>query len=118
MTQQPDAVRAALQAQRAELLALLGRLDESFAAIVEGSRDTNIDDEHDPEGATVALERQLVSSRADDARLRLEQIDRALARVNAGSYGRCEGCGEPIAPERLEVLPAASHCVRCAARKR
>lgn len=43
------------------------------------------------------------------------EIDRALAKVEAGTYGLCDGCGQPIAPERLEALPWAAVCVRCKA---
>jgi DnaK suppressor protein len=49
---------------------------------------------------------------ADDI---VAQIDAALARVDAGSYGVCENCGRPINPERLEALPYTIHCVECAA---
>lgn len=38
----------------------------------------------------------------------------ALARLDAGTYGVCVGCGEPIAAERLRALPTASHCIACA----
>jgi DnaK suppressor protein len=44
-----------------------------------------------------------------------EEIDWALAKVEAGTYGLCDGCGEPIAPERLEALPWAALCVSCKA---
>jgi DnaK suppressor protein len=40
-------------------------------------------------------------------------IDTALARIEAGTYGICATCGKPIAPERLEALPAAVHCIEC-----
>ncbi|NDK90295.1 hypothetical protein GYA93_11980 [Gordonia desulfuricans] len=51
------------------------------------------------------------------SRVRLEEIDAALDRVGAGSYGRCEACGSAIGPDRLEVLPAARQCVDCAMRR-
>ena len=44
-----------------------------------------------------------------------EEIDWALAKVEAGTYGLCDGCGEPIARERLEALPWAALCVSCKA---
>ena len=43
----------------------------------------------------------------------LEQIDAALERIEEGTYGLCEECKQPIAPERLEVLPFAAHCIDC-----
>lgn len=46
-------------------------------------------------------------------RLIVEQITRALNRLDAGTYGRCTRCGDPIAPARLEVLPHAAACIEC-----
>lgn len=106
--------RDRLLAERAETIDLLRGLDASFVAIVEGSRDTNIDDEHDTEGATVAVERQMVSSLAREARERLERVDRALQRLDAGTYGLCLKCGRPISPGRLEARPSAERCIDCA----
>ena len=48
------------------------------------------------------------------ARDRLAEIDAALARLDEGSYGVCERCGQPIGVERLAARPAATTCVRCA----
>jgi RNA polymerase-binding transcription factor DksA len=50
------------------------------------------------------------------ARHQLQETEAALARVDDGSYGLCGHCGEPIAPERLEVVPSARYCVACQAR--
>ena len=72
------------------------------------------DDEHDPEGATVAYERQLASTLLADARRHLAELDAALARLAAGTYGVCEGCRKPIPPARLAARPTARACVRCA----
>ncbi|MHB8504830.1 MAG: TraR/DksA family transcriptional regulator, partial [Acidimicrobiales bacterium] len=47
------------------------------------------------------------------ARAAIEEIDRALAQIGAGTYGVCERCGQPIAQARLEALPYASLCVAC-----
>lgn len=43
-----------------------------------------------------------------------EQIQAALERIDAGSYGECSGCGEAISPARLEALPYATTCIKCA----
>lgn len=48
----------------------------------------------------------------------LTQIEAALQRIVDGSFGRCTGCGKPIAPERLEALPWATDCIDCHARSR
>jgi RNA polymerase-binding transcription factor len=43
----------------------------------------------------------------------LASVEAALARLDDGSYGRCVRCGNPVAPERLEALPWAAHCIDC-----
>jgi DnaK suppressor protein len=48
----------------------------------------------------------------------LIQIEAALTRIEAGTFGRCQTCGKPIAPERLEALPWALDCIECHARTR
>lgn len=52
----------------------------------------------------------MLADRADEV---VQEIDRALARVAAGTYGRCEDCRDPIPIERLEALPATPVCVEC-----
>ena len=85
-----------------------------FEGVVAASRSSNADDEHDPEGATIAFERQQVAALLDQARRRLADVEAALERRAAGSYGICETCGRPIAPERLTARPAARTCIDCA----
>lgn len=109
-----DVARATLLAKRAEALERLRGLDASFTDIVEAAQDSNLDDEHDPEGTTVAVSRAQVSSLAAETRLNLDAIDAALERVGAGTYGICSQCGRPIAPARLDALPATSRCISCA----
>jgi RNA polymerase-binding protein DksA len=48
---------------------------------------------------------------ANDQKQRLAQIDQALARIDAGTYGICDACGRPIAPERMEANPLATLCI-------
>ena len=81
------------------------------AAIVEARQDANSDDEHDPEGATLAFERSQSDAMIREARMRLADVDAAVARLDAGTYGRCEVCGEAIPAGRLEIRPAARRCV-------
>jgi DnaK suppressor protein len=81
---------------------------------VAASRSSNADDEHDPEGATIAFERQQVAALLDRTRRRLADVEAALERRAAGHYGVCETCGRPIASERLTARPAARTCIDCA----
>ena len=85
-----------------------------LAAIVDASKNANLDDEHDPEGATVAFEREQVSALLERAQQQVADLDDALNRVERGTYGTCERCGAPIPAERLEAQPATRTCVACA----
>lgn len=98
---------------RAVVAARLASLRAQFAAIVAGSQWSTDDDEHDPEGSTIAFERATVLSLARDAEIELRELDAAAERVADGSYGVCERCGDPIADARLEALPAARRCIGC-----
>ena len=104
-----------LAAERTGTIAQIAGLSRDFAEIVEANALVAIDDEHDPEGSSTAFERAHVASLLIQAQDHLADLDRALERLERGDYGRCESCGEPIPAERLEVRPAASTCVRCAA---
>jgi RNA polymerase-binding protein DksA len=103
-----------LAEERAAALAQIDALTREFDEVVEASKASNADDEHDPEGATIAFERQQVAALLDQARRRLADVEAALARRDAGDYGVCESCGRPIAPERLAARPAARTCIDCA----
>jgi DnaK suppressor protein len=103
-----------LLAERAAVLGQIEALTREFDGVVDASRSSNADDEHDPEGATIAFERQQVVALLEQARSRLADVDAALARREAGGYGVCESCGRPIAPERLAARPAARTCIDCA----
>jgi DnaK suppressor protein len=99
---------------RAETLAQIDALTREFDEVVAASAASNGDDEHDPEGSTIAFERQQVAALLEQARRRLTDVDDALARAEAGDYGRCVECGRDIAPERLEARPQARTCIDCA----
>ncbi|MGY1696039.1 MULTISPECIES: TraR/DksA family transcriptional regulator [unclassified Geodermatophilus] len=103
-----------LGAERAAALAQIAALTREFDAVVAASQASNADDEHDPEGATIAFERQQLAALLEQARRRLAEVDAAVTAVEAGTYGRCETCGAPIAPERLEARPTTRTCIACA----
>lgn len=108
--------RETLIEERARTVALIESLSAQLTAVIEATADAASDDEHDPEGTTLAVERGQLVAQVERSRVRLGEIDAALDRLGHGAYGLCETCGEPIDPERLEVLPAARQCVRCAMR--
>jgi RNA polymerase-binding protein DksA len=99
---------------RVETLAQIDALVREFDQVVAAAQSANGDDEHDPEGATIAFERQQVAALLASARRRLADVDDALARIEAGEYGTCASCGRPIAPERLAARPSARTCIACA----
>ncbi|MDX6230420.1 MAG: DnaK suppressor protein [Frankiales bacterium] len=105
---------ALLQGEREAARTQIASLDADFATIVEASREVATDDEHDPEGATIAFDRQQVDAIRSHAQHRLADLDHALEQLAQGRYGICESCGEPIAAERLAARPAARTCIGCA----
>ncbi len=96
---------------RADTLIQIAALSAEFDEVVAASASSNADDEHDPEGATIAFERQQVAALLAQARQRLADVDDALARAESGDYGRCADCGRAIAPERLAARPQARTCI-------
>jgi RNA polymerase-binding transcription factor DksA len=107
-------VRAELGEQRQRAVARAGDLQRAFDALVEATEGSNVDDEHDPEGATIAFERSQLTAALERATIELAEVDGALDRLAAATYGRCEVCGEPIPAERLTARPTATRCVTCA----
>ena len=104
---------ASLELERQETVQRLASLTDDFDEVVAASRDSNSDDEHDPEGSTIAFERSQLSALAEQARHHLVEIDAALARLAAGTYGLCERCGRTIPDERLQARPVARTCIGC-----
>jgi len=105
-----DDVRQTLIERKLELETELERLTApptSGAAVSFGKR---VGD-----GTTEAVERLSTTATARSLSRTISDIDRALAKLEAGSYGICDDCGHAIAADRLEALPAASQCVACAA---
>lgn len=108
MSKTTDTARERLLADRKSLLERVRGLD----------KDVHHRDEPLPADfaeQAVELENQEVSEALDgDARAELRRIDLALKRLEDGSYGECTRCGNDINPERLEILPSATTCIRCA----
>ncbi|MFG1881566.1 TraR/DksA family transcriptional regulator [Micromonospora sp. NPDC049102] len=117
MDTEPTAVRADLLRRRDEATVEIAALEGDLRSLFEASRSSNADDEHDPEGSTIAFERAQLSAVLDAARRRRAELDEALIRVAAGSYGTCERCFRPIPAERLAARPSARTCVACASRR-
>ncbi len=108
------AAAARLSELRATALRRASSLEVSFDAVVEAASDVATDDEHDPEGHTIAWERQQLAGLLDETRSTLDAIDAAERRLEAGTYGICSTCGCTISDARIVALPTTETCVGCA----
>ncbi len=99
--------RALLEAERKDLRAQLAELGFGEAGGLE--YDPNFADT-----SQVTAERGEAEALAGQLRDTLAEVEAAIARLEDGTYGRCERCGQPIAPARLEAKPAARRCISCA----
>ena len=106
--------RTLLDEDRAQTQERLNRLRADYDGVLAASRDTNADDEHDPEGHTIAYERSQTDALVRQAERHLVEVEHALRRVDEGTYGTCESCGQPIAAGRLEARPTSRTCIGCA----
>lgn len=105
-------VAALLEDKRVKLEADLARMEappQEGTAIAYGKRVG--------EGTSMAVDRLVEVAAHDKMRAVLADVNRARAKLSEGTYGSCDLCGSPIPPERLEVLPWAVLCVRCANRR-
>ena len=100
--------RNILQEERATLRAQL----QDYGADPDDPSSTGIDFEGGfADTAQATAERGRVLALVEGLRANLADVEHALARIEAGTYGTCERCGRPIEPERLEALPTASLCI-------
>jgi DnaK suppressor protein len=104
--------RILLEEERCRKQALLPALRRDITSVNAARQDSNVDDEHDPEGATIAFELSQASALLRQSTAGLAQIEAALARIDAGRFGICEVCGEEIAEGRLEARPWTPYCIR------
>ncbi|MCE3292728.1 MAG: molecular chaperone DnaK [Arthrobacter sp.] len=103
--------RVLLEEERARKIALLPALRADIVSANAARQNSNVDDEHDPEGATIAFELSQASALLDQSSSGLAQIEAALERIAAGTYGSCAVCGERIAEGRLEARPWTPFCI-------
>ena len=94
----------------ADLTAERDRLAAQISSLVPGAPDGAFDDNFADSGQ-VAAEQGENKVLADQLRGELDEVERALAKLDEGTYGKCETCGEPIAEARLEAMPAARYCI-------
>ncbi len=107
-----EAVSERLRVERDEIRARLATMTEDLKSLFAASADSNADDEHDPEGQTIAYERSQLSAFIQAAQVHLVDLEAAAVRLQNGGYGICEVCRQPIPAARLEARPTARTCVR------
>lgn len=103
--------RVALTEERDELR---HRLDE----LGFGDRGGLEYDANFADSSQVTAERGEAEALANNLKETLTEVEHALAKLDDGTYGTCENCGKPIAPARLEAMPAARFCIDCASSRR
>ncbi len=79
----------------------------------ESSQELSSYDNHPADLAASTLQRELALGLAADFRRRLNQVERARSKMEEGTYGLCDRCGQPIPESRLEALPESIFCARC-----
>ncbi|GAA1850809.1 TraR/DksA family transcriptional regulator [Brevibacterium marinum] len=109
-----DRARRLLSAEESDTRELIRSLSSVIHDLSAAREGDNSDDEHDPEGSTLAFERSQTDTLLRQAEERLTSIAEAVARLDDGTFGICTNCGNPIAEVRLEVRPYAATCVACA----
>ncbi len=108
-------VRSELDAQAT---ALRSEIDRAELASEKLKRDQSTEGSGDEADAgSKTFEREHEMSLANNSRDLLVQVERALGRLDAGTYGRCEECGNPIPKARLQAFPRATLCVTCKQRE-
>lgn len=109
-----EGLRTLLEALRREAATRTEALMATLATLTHDRSNQSDDDEHDPEGVPLSAEWSRLSGLLDGSRDELQQVDDALARMDAGTYGVCTSCGRRIPVARLRVRPFAERCVPCA----
>jgi DnaK suppressor protein len=112
-----DRFRDLLLDHRKQVTDAIEYLREENPGSIEDETDEMPIDNHLAENASVTYDRELDYSLEENSEEILQLIDAALIRIQEGSYGTCQSCGQQIAPERLEAIPYARLCIDCKRRE-
>ena len=110
-----EEAREGLHSSAAELRDEIAAADETLTGLMRDSSDGAGEDDADTGSRNITREHEL--SLAANAREMLYQTEQALERLDAGTYGRCENCGNPIGKARMQAFPRAILCVECKQRQ-
>ena len=111
---QKELLERRLEVERRDTELTMSQLSADVHTVQVSRQDSPTDDEHDPEGPTLAFEQSQSSALLRQASARLHEIEDALARLDLGTYGVCARCHTPISYGRLGARPYAQHCISCA----
>ena len=117
-TEQHSMLRGVLIADKEATESLIARLIDDLDSFTDARKDGATDDEHDPEGPTLAFERSQSTAILEQTRQHFAQIESAMLRLDDGSFGVCATYGKEIPFARLEVRPYSTQCVACASKAR
>lgn len=106
-----ETARARLDEERERLTQTLAELEEQSDAQKESLQELSVYDQHPGDIGTETFEMEKDASIVESVRAALEDVEAATSRLEAGTYGTCQRCGEPIPDDRLEAMPAARYCV-------
>lgn len=109
-----DEMRTRIRAERRRLQSLVDSLTASFDDLTEAADASPPDDEHDPEGHTIAFERSQLAARRDGYVRTIAELVKAESRVDDAGSALCEICGNLIPHERRLAVPATARCIECA----
>ncbi len=107
-------VRAQIAAERRRLESLVESLTASFNDLTDAADVSPPDDEHDPEGHTIAFERSQLTSQRDTYLRTLAELAAAEIRLDDAQPAVCDRCGQPIPHERRLAVPTTTRCIDCA----
>jgi RNA polymerase-binding transcription factor DksA len=111
-----DQLQGQLEEERERVREQLARLGHGRSAAGDAG---DLDfDENFADSGQVTAERGEVEALSGQLTETLQDVEDALAKFDAGTYGACESCGEPIPEARLEAMPAARLCISCASQRR
>ena len=115
MTADFNTLRTKLKSEQKRLTDELEQLQTSASSADERREGSPFGKREEEATETLELEKRLVLE--NRIRQELVGIEHALQKFEEGTYGKCDSCGQPIAPERLEALPQASLCLNCKAQQ-
>lgn len=112
-----DEARRRLMEERFRIEQEVAALEDGLGESLEDSSEESMYDQHMAETASATLDREMDLSLEENAEVALARIDRALAKLDGGSYGICDSCKGRIDDGRLRAVPSAALCIDCQRRQ-